>query len=497
MRCGRKARAPCSCGANPPGPAAEPRTAAVRQCARRPAAVLEFTVPYYENYTKLVEYNGAARDVPTVKPEEVDEVRIGFLGPVENHPRPGARQDDARTARSWPSTRPTPRGGYGGKPFKLMIHNDQAHLGSIQQRNRQDGLRRQGLGHAGLDQRRFHAHRAARFAEGRSAHRQQRGHRPHHSRRPSFPWYSHHHPGRPRAGLHAGAAHLYRSGPASGSRCCASTTATAASACSSSRTPRAGWAIPWSSSRSTCPATRISGASCGSSGFGRGRHRALGRCGAGRRHPEADARDGDEAARVRQLPRAGRRPAAHRRRCGRRAGDCVSRSIPRATIRPGWLSTNASRSASASSPEVFASLAYDTMNILLDAICRAGLNRGAHPRRALPAWSATRASPARWSSIPTARTSRRCTWRRSTTARYTFRRYPMQMPYAKVGEDGVQYNGPPVADLPAGRMRIGIFGPDAEQLAARFAAARTLQGPLPSSACLRMCRGARLQDWSS
>ena len=29
----------------------------------------KFTVPYYENYTRLVEYNGAARDVPTVKPE--------------------------------------------------------------------------------------------------------------------------------------------------------------------------------------------------------------------------------------------------------------------------------------------------------------------------------------------------------------------------------------------------------------------------------------------
>ena len=27
-------------------------------------------------------------------------------------------------------------------------------------------------------------------------------------------------------------------------------------------------------------------------------------------------------------------------------------------------------------PEVFASLAFDTMNILLDAVCRAGLNRG-------------------------------------------------------------------------------------------------------------------------
>ena len=50
--------------------------------------------------------------------------------------------------------------------------------------------------------------------------------------------------------------------------------------------------------------------------------------------------------------------------------------------------------------------------------------------------------------------------------KYQFRRYPMQIPYAQVGEDGVQYNGPPVADARAGPVRIGIFGPDAEQLAA-------------------------------
>ena len=34
----------------------------------------KFTVPYFENYGSLVQYNGSARDVPTVKPEEVDEV---------------------------------------------------------------------------------------------------------------------------------------------------------------------------------------------------------------------------------------------------------------------------------------------------------------------------------------------------------------------------------------------------------------------------------------
>ena len=67
--------------------------------------------------------------VPVVKALDVDEVRIGFLGPVENHPDEklgrlmlnGARLaiDEANAA-----------GGYGGKPFRLMIHNDQAVWGA-------------------------------------------------------------------------------------------------------------------------------------------------------------------------------------------------------------------------------------------------------------------------------------------------------------------------------------------------------------------------------
>ena len=50
-------------------------------------------------------------------------------------------------------------------------------------------------------------------------------------------------------------------------------------------------------------------------------------------------------------------------------------TIPRATTRAGSISTAASRRASTSRPEQFASLAYDAMNILLESICSAGLNR--------------------------------------------------------------------------------------------------------------------------
>jgi len=76
----------CSCGADPPGP---PKDREVRPYANTPEDMRpygKFAAPYYEFYEKQEEYNGAARDVPTVKPQDVDEVRIGFLGPIENHP---------------------------------------------------------------------------------------------------------------------------------------------------------------------------------------------------------------------------------------------------------------------------------------------------------------------------------------------------------------------------------------------------------------------------
>jgi ABC-type branched-subunit amino acid transport system substrate-binding protein len=84
---------------------------------------------YFENYTKLVEYNGAAREVPTLRAPNVDEVRIGFLGPLENH-------RDERLGRmmlngaSLAIEEANAAGGYSGKPFKLMVHNDQAAWGA-------------------------------------------------------------------------------------------------------------------------------------------------------------------------------------------------------------------------------------------------------------------------------------------------------------------------------------------------------------------------------
>ena len=119
----------CPCGTNPPPPP-PPRTLTPYAGAPedlRPYS--KFTTPYYEHYTTLVEYNGAARDVPDPDLNSVSEIRIGFIAPLTNHPDQalgnrmlhGAQMaiDEANAA-----------GGYCGKPFKLMLHDDSAIWGA-------------------------------------------------------------------------------------------------------------------------------------------------------------------------------------------------------------------------------------------------------------------------------------------------------------------------------------------------------------------------------
>jgi ABC-type branched-subunit amino acid transport system substrate-binding protein len=87
----------------------------------------KFTEPYYQHYTDLVEYNGAARDLPV--PQDVTEVRIGFIGPLENHPDAAFGKRMLKGA-SLAIEEANAAGGYGGKPFRLMLHNDSAIWGA-------------------------------------------------------------------------------------------------------------------------------------------------------------------------------------------------------------------------------------------------------------------------------------------------------------------------------------------------------------------------------
>jgi branched-chain amino acid transport system substrate-binding protein len=112
----------CTCGAHPPG--AQPdRT--VAPYAGEPADLQPFSKfapePYDVNYTHPNLYSGAGRDIPD--PKDISEVRIGFIGPI-------AKQADqvfglrmlhgAQLAIDEANA----RGGYGGKPFRLMVHDD-------------------------------------------------------------------------------------------------------------------------------------------------------------------------------------------------------------------------------------------------------------------------------------------------------------------------------------------------------------------------------------
>jgi branched-chain amino acid transport system substrate-binding protein len=113
--------AECPCGAHPPGRAPDRMVAPYAGEPEDLRPYAKFATPYDTNYTHPNIYSGAARDVPV--PTDISEVRIGFIGPV-------AKQADqvfglrmlhgAQLAIDEANA----RGGYGGKPFRLMVHDD-------------------------------------------------------------------------------------------------------------------------------------------------------------------------------------------------------------------------------------------------------------------------------------------------------------------------------------------------------------------------------------
>jgi branched-chain amino acid transport system substrate-binding protein len=111
----------CECGVHPPGP---PKDREVVPYAGEPEDLspwAKFAKPYDVNYTHPNIYSGAARDIPD--PKDIAEVRIGFFGPIEHNPDSvfGLRMmHGAQLAIEEANA----RGGYGGKPFRLMPHND-------------------------------------------------------------------------------------------------------------------------------------------------------------------------------------------------------------------------------------------------------------------------------------------------------------------------------------------------------------------------------------
>jgi branched-chain amino acid transport system substrate-binding protein len=454
----------CACGANPPGP---PPNRELHPYANAPDDLRpysKFTAPYYENYGNLVEYNGAARDVPTVKPEEVDEVRIGFLGPVENHP-------DERLGKAMlhgsqlAIEEANARGAYGGKPFKLMVHNDQAIWGASS--NEMVKLAYDDKVWAMLGS-----------ISGDSTHIALRV-----SLKAEVPIVN--------------------------------------SASTDPTIPET--IIPWY--LTTIQDDRVQGYTLARRVYTDlglkkvallrvndryGRFGVLKFKDASRRlgHPVVIeqkylANDTDFRRALRIINESGAdgiviwgdaAPAGsilkQMREMGmkqpvfgsfRVLGDDLLRNAGAAAEGleivfpfdptrddPGWLAFNQRfEKRFGTRPDVFASLAYDTMNILLQAVCRAGLNRG-KIRDALTAVESYKGVTGDMVFDPNCKNMVPMYLATVHGGKYQFRRYPMQVPYAKVGEGGLHYNGPPLADAAPGPLRIGIFGPGAESIVARL-----------------------------
>ena len=454
----------CSCGANPPGP---PQNREQRPYANTPEDMRpfsKFTVPYYENYDKLVEYNGAARDVPTVKPADVDEVRIGFLGPVENHPDQRLGQAMLHGAQL-AIEEANARGAYGGKPFKLMVHNDQAVWGASSNemvKMAYDDKVWAMLGSISSDSTHI-ALRVSLKAEVPIVNSA--------STDPTIPetiipWYFTTIQD-DRVQGYTLARRIYTD---VGLQKVALLRA-------NDRYGRFGvLKFKDASRRLGHPVVIEQKYQPGDSDF----RREL------RIINESEA-DGiviwGDAAPAGNILKQMREMGMKQRVFGSfrvlgddllaNAGDAAEGLeivFPFDPTRddPGWLAFNQRfEKRFGSRPDVFASLAYDTMNILVQAICRAGLNRG-RIRDALTGLESYKGVTGDMVFDPNCKNIVPMYLATVHGGKYQFRRYPMQAPYAKVGEGGVHYNGPPLPDAAAGPVRIGIFGPDAEAVAARI-----------------------------
>jgi ABC-type branched-subunit amino acid transport system substrate-binding protein len=452
---------PCSCGANPPGP---PRSREATPYAGAPADLRPFsnyTQPYFENYTKSVEYNGAARDAVTLKAAGVDEVRIGFLGPVENHPDEKLGRmmlNGARLAIEEANA----SGGYGGKPFHLMVHNDQAVWGAASNEivkmaydEKVWGM----LGSISADS----THIALRVSLKAEVPIVNSAATDPTIPETIIPWYLTTIQD-DRVQSYTLARRIYTDRGLKN----------VALLRVNDRYGRFGVLKFRDASRRLGHPVLIEQKYLpGATDF----TRQLGII----QESDADAiviwGDAAQAASIlKQMRAAGmKQPVFGSFRVAgsdllQIAGadaEGLEAVYPFDPTRddPAWLGFRERyQKRYQAQPEVFASLAYDTMNILLQAICRAGLNRG-RIRDALAGLEQFKGVTGAMEFDPNSKNTVPLYLATVKDGKFVYRRYPMQVPYAKVGENGVRYNGPAVANAPAGPVRIAVFGPQADRLA--------------------------------
>ena len=468
--------APCSCGKNPPGPppnrTLKPYTGAPEDL--RPFS--KFTVPYYEYYQDLIEYNGAAREVPDPDPKDLTEVRIGFLAPLYDHPDQafgnrmlnGAKMaiDEANAA-----------GGYGGKPFRLITHNDYDNwqISTAATGNAKDSAI---WGAASND--------AVRMIYDDKV------------------WAMF-------GSISSESTHIALR------LTLKAETPLVSSASTDPTVPET--IIPWY--HTVIQDDRVQGYTLARhiyTELGLKRVAILrindryGRFGVGKfkdasrrlGHPvvieqkfmrgDTDVRHqlqviedsrvdaivlwtdiGPTATILKQMQELGMKQhvfGSHRTisdevvKLAGSAAEGFEAVFPYDPTRtdPLWLDFNARYEALFhEKPDQFAALAYDQMRILMDAICRAGLNKG-RIRDALTGLTNYKGVTGDMVFDPNCKNIAPMFLAHVHDGQITYRRITMEKPYAQVGEGGVQYFGPPALNQNAGDLRIGVFGPRADQV---------------------------------
>src|SRR5581483_577973 len=160
-------------------------------------------------------------------------------------------------------------------------------------------------------------------------------------------------------------------------------------------------------------------------------------------------------------------------------------------------------------PEQFAALAYDAMNALLDSICKAGLNR-ARIHDALANIESYEGVTGHMIFDPNQKnvaplylgtvhdgtiTYRLATMEKAPAAPPAASNPPNPdvTPYARVGEDGVTYAGPPPPDRPRGVAPLVLFGPQA----AAIAASPEVRGSLAAAPLFSVIPIDSQQNWGA
>src|SRR5208337_161545 len=472
--------APCSCGKNPPGPPA-PRS--LKPYAGAPDDLRPFSKyakPYYEYYQNLIEYNGAARDIPDPDLKDLDEIRIGFLAPLYDHPDQ-ALGNRMLNGANMAIDEVNAAGGYGGKPFRLITHND---YNNWQNQSAATGVAKDSAiwGAASND--------AVRMIYDDKV------------------WAMF-------GSISSESTHIALR------LSLKAETPIVNSASTDPTIPETG--IPWYFTdlqddrlQSYTLARHI----YTELGFKRvailrvndryGRFGVLKFRDASRRlgHPvvieqkfmrgDTDYRHqlqviedsrvdaivlwtdiGPAATILQQMRELGMKQrvfGSHRTISGTIGDELVKLAGPAAEgfeavfpydptrSDPRWLDFNARYEARFhEKPDHFAALAYDAMQILLDAICRAGLNKG-RIRDALTGTEKHQGVTGDMVFDPNSKNIAPLFLARVHNGRIEYRRITMEKPYARVGEDGVQYAGPALADEKSGNLRIGVFGPRADKI---------------------------------